>query len=159
MSCVALPADTGEVRTLVVDDDPDVRLVCRVALTSFGHEVLVARDGEEGLAAALQERPDVIVLDIMMPRKDGLSLLRDLRTDDSTRDLPVILLSALAASADQLRGYEAGADGYLTKPFSPDDLNSAIGHVASLSSEERAQHRREMLDTYRRWDPAAGVSA
>ncbi len=159
MSCVALPADTGEVRTLVVDDDPDVRLVCRVALTSFGHEVLVARDGEEGLAAALQERPDVIVLDIMMPRKDGLSLLRDLRTDDSTRDLPVILLSALAASADQLRGYEAGADGYLTKPFSPDDLNSAIAHVASLSSEERAQHRREMLDTYRRWDPAAGVSA
>jgi DNA-binding response OmpR family regulator len=159
MSCVALPADTGEVRTLVVDDDPDVRLVCRVALTSFGHEVLVARDGEEGLVAALQERPDVIVLDIMMPRKDGLSLLRDLRTDDSTRDLPVILLSALAASADQLRGYEAGADGYLTKPFSPDDLNSAIGHVASLSSEERAQHRREMLDTYRRWDPAAGVSA
>jgi adenylate cyclase len=159
MSCVALPADTGEVRTLVVDDDPDVRLVCRVALTSFGHEVLVARDGEEGLAAALQERPDVIVLDIMMPRKDGLTLLRDLRTDDSTRDLPVILLSALAASADQLRGYEAGADGYLTKPFSPDDLNSAIAHVASLSSEERAQHRREMLDTYRRWDPAAGVSA
>ena len=159
MSCVAMPADTGEVRTLVVDDDPDVRLVCRVALTSFGHEVLVARDGEEGLAAALQERPDVIVLDIMMPRKDGLSLLRDLRTDDSTRDLPVILLSALAASADQLRGYEAGADGYLTKPFSPDDLNSAIAHVASLSSEERAQHRREMLDTYRRWDPAAGVSA
>jgi DNA-binding response OmpR family regulator len=159
MSCVALPADTVEVRTLVVDDDPDVRLVCRVALTSFGHEVLVARDGEEGLAAALQERPDVIVLDIMMPRKDGLSLLRDLRTDDSTRDLPVILLSALAASADQLRGYEAGADGYLTKPFSPDDLNSAIGHVASLSSEERAQHRREMLDTYQRWDPAAGISA
>ncbi|MDP9241901.1 MAG: response regulator [Actinomycetota bacterium] len=146
-------------RTLVVDDDPDVRLVCRVALTSFGHEVLVARDGEEGLAAALQERPDVIVLDIMMPRKDGLSLLRDLRSDDSTRDLPVILLSALAASADQLRGYEAGADGYLTKPFSPDDLNGAIAHVASLSSEERAQHRREMLDTYRRWDPAAGVRA
>jgi DNA-binding response OmpR family regulator len=71
----------------------------------------------------------------------------------------VILLSALAASADQLRGYEAGADGYLTKPFSPDDLNSAIGHVASLSSEERAQHRREMLDTYQRWDPAAGISA
>jgi DNA-binding response OmpR family regulator len=152
-------ADTGEVRTLVVDDDPDVRLVCRVALTSFGHDVLVARDGDEGLAAALRERPDIIVLDVMMPRKDGLTLLRELRTDDSTRDLPVLLLSALAGSSDQLRGYEAGADGYLTKPFSPDDLNSAIGHVASLSSEERAQHRREMLNNFRRWDPAAGVSA
>jgi DNA-binding response OmpR family regulator len=159
MSCVAPVADTGEVRTLVVDDDPDVRLVCRVALTSFGHEVLTARDGEEGLAAALQERPDIIVLDIMMPRKDGLTLLQELRADDETRDIPVILLSALAASSDQMRGYEVGADGYLTKPFSPDDLNSALAHLASMSSEERAAHRLEMLNTYRRWDPAAGVTA
>jgi len=147
----------------VVDDDPDVRLVCRVALTSFGHEVLTARDGEEGLATALRERPDMIVLDIMMPRKDGLSLLRDLRADESVREIPVVLLSALAASTDQLRGYEAGADGYLTKPFSPDDLNGAISHLASMSSEERVQHRNEMRENYKRWAPAKarapGVSA
>jgi DNA-binding response OmpR family regulator len=143
----------------VVDDDPDVRLVCRVALTSFGHEVLTARDGEEGLAAALRERPDMIVLDIMMPRKDGLSLLRDLRADETSKDIPVILLSALAASTDQARGYEAGADGYLTKPFSPDDLNGTISHLASMSAAQRAEHRLQMLENFRRWTPAPGVSA
>jgi len=159
MSCLAAPAERCDVRTLVVDDDPDVRLVCRVALTSFGHEVLTARDGEEGLAAALRERPDMIVLDIMMPRKDGLSLLRELRAEESAKEIPVVLLSALAASTDQLRGYEAGADGYLTKPFSPDDLNSAISHIASMSSDERVQHRNEMRENYKRWAPAPGVSA
>jgi DNA-binding response OmpR family regulator len=159
MSCLARGAERCEVRTLVVDDDPDVRLVCRVALTSFGHEVLTARDGEEGLATALRERPDMIVLDIMMPRKDGLSLLRDLRADESAKEIPVVLLSALAASTDQLRGYEAGADGYLTKPFSPDDLNSTISHIASMSSTERVKHRLEMLQNYKRWAPAPGVSA
>ena len=143
----------------MVDDDPDVRLVCRVALTSFGHEVLTARDGEEGLAAALRERPDMIVLDIMMPRKDGLSLLRELRAEESAKAIPVILLSALAASTDQLRGYEAGADGYLTKPFSPDDLNGTISHIASMSIEERAAHRIEVLANYKRWAPAPGVTA
>jgi DNA-binding response OmpR family regulator len=159
MSCLAKRAEIGEVKTLVVDDDPDVRLVCRVALTSFGHEVVTARDGEEGLAATVRERPDVIVLDIMMPRKDGLTLLQELRAEETTREVPVILLSALAASADQLRGYEAGADAYLTKPFSPDDLNSTLSHLASMSSANRAKHREEMLSTYRRWDPATGVSA
>ena len=159
MSCLVLAAERCEVRTLVVDDDPDVRLVCRVALTSFGHEVLTARDGEEGVATALRERPDIIVLDIMMPRKDGLSLLRDLRADESAKEIPVVLLSALAASTDQLRGYEAGADGYLTKPFSPDDLNSTISHIASMSGTERVEHRLEMLQNYKRWAPAPGVSA
>ncbi|MFL5737554.1 MAG: PleD family two-component system response regulator [Actinomycetota bacterium] len=146
-------------RTLVVDDDPDVRLVCRVALTSFGHEVLTARDGEEGLETALRERPDMIILDVMMPRKDGLALLRDLRADESAKEIPVVLLSALAASTDQLRGYEAGADGYLTKPFSPDDLNSAIGHIASMSADQRIEHRLEMRENYKRWAPVPGVSA
>jgi adenylate cyclase len=159
MSCLARGADRWGVRTLVVDDDPDVRLVCRVALTSFGHEVLTARDGEEGLETALRERPDVIILDVMMPRKDGLALLRDLRADESAKEIPVVLLSALAASTDQLRGYEAGADGYLTKPFSPDDLNSAIGHIASMSADQRLEHRLEMRENYRRWSPAPGVSA
>src|SRR4029079_7750403 len=106
------------------------------------------------LATALRERPDMIVLDIMMPRKDGLSLLRDLRADESAKGTQRVLLSALAASTDQLRGYEAGADGYLTKPFSPDDLNSAISHLASMNSTERIEHRLEMLQNYNRGAPA-----
>jgi len=101
----------------------------------------------------------MIVLDVMMPRKDGLSLLRDLRAEESAGEIPVVLLSALAASTDQLRGYEAGADGYLTKPFSPDDLNSTITHIASMSVEQRREHRIEMRENYKRWAPAPGVSA
>src|SRR2546428_12951793 len=113
-------------KILVVDDDRDVRLICGVVLGGSGHEVIEARDGGEAGRLALATRPDVIVLDIMMPRKDGLTALGGLREAPETARTPVVIISALASPTDRKRGLEAGAEEYLVKPFSPDRLSQVI---------------------------------
>lgn len=132
-------------RVLVVDDEPDVLLLCRVNLEFAGHEVLEASNGERGVELALGERPDVIVLDVMLPERDGLSVLRELSADTRTQDTPVILLTARAQDADRLRGWQAGCTDYVTKPFSPSALSDAVHRVAEMTTEERQQHRRRQL--------------
>src|SRR5436190_17845180 len=102
-------------RVLVVDDEPDVLLLCRVNFEFAGHEVLEAPDADAGIRAAADAHPDVIVLDVMLPRKDGFAVLKTLQSDPITRDIPVVMLSARTRGVDQLRGYEAGADEYVTK--------------------------------------------
>lgn len=134
------------VRVLVIDDEPDVILLCRVNLEFEGHEVLEAGSGEEGLAIAEREVPDLIVLDIMLPRQDGFSVLRQLHERESTKDIPVVLLTAKAREDDQIRGWRTGADEYVTKPFSPVALTEAVARVAGMTSEERAARRRKHLD-------------
>lgn len=134
------------VRVLVIDDEPDVILLCRVNLEFEGHEVLEAGSGEEGLAIAERELPDLIVLDIMLPRQDGFSVLRRLHERESTKDIPVVLLTAKAREDDQMRGWRTGADEYVTKPFSPVALTEAVARVAGMTPEERAASRRKHLD-------------
>src|SRR5687767_15984670 len=95
-------------RILVVDDEPDVLLVCRVNLQGEGHVVLEAPDGEAGLERARSERPDLIVLDIMLPHQDGFAILDKLKREPETRDIPVVLLTAKAREEDQIRGWRAG---------------------------------------------------
>ena len=128
-------------RILLVDDEPDILRICRVNLQFLGHTVLEAKDGEEALQLATSELPDLIVLDIMMPGKDGLSTLRELAASPVTSDIPVVLLSAKAGINDQLQGWEAGADDYLTKPFTPYDLARAIEMVTEASPDERRERR------------------
>lgn len=134
------------VRVLVIDDEPDVLLLCRVNLEYAGHEVFEAGDGETGFEIACRERPDLIILDLMLPRQDGFSILDMLHREERTSDIPVILLTAKAGEKDQLRGWRNGADGYVTKPFSPVALIEAVGRTAKLSSAERAARRREQLE-------------
>ena len=122
-------------RILVVDDDRDVRLICDVVLGGSGHEVIEARDGEEAVRLALQTRPDAIVLDIMMPKKDGLTALRELREAPDTASTPVVIISALASPADRKRGFDAGADEYLVKPFSPERLSQVIERLNDKVAE------------------------
>jgi DNA-binding response OmpR family regulator len=109
-------------RVLVVDDEPDVLFLCRVNLELAGHEVLEASNGDRAFELARREVPDVIVLDVMLPRRDGLAVLRDLAHDERTHETPVILLTAKTRAEDRLAGWAAGCADYVTKPFSGQDL-------------------------------------
>ena len=104
---------------LVVDDDPVIQKLLKVNFEMEGYHVLIASDGVEGLERARSDRPDVVVLDIMMPRMSGLEVARALKSDPDTRAMPVLLLSAKAQEADLRAGDDTGADAYLTKPFDP----------------------------------------
>ena len=107
---------------LVVDDDPVILRLLEVNFEMEGFVVRTAADGEEGLASAKADRPDVIVSDVMMPKMNGLELVRGLKADPDTAGIPVILLSAKAQASDVRDGMDAGADDYVTKPFEPLDL-------------------------------------
>jgi DNA-binding response OmpR family regulator len=107
---------------LVVDDDPVILKLLEVNFEMEGFSVLVAHGGAEGIEVARNERPDVIVSDIMMPKVSGLELVLALKGDPDTRHIPIILLSAKAQNADVRSGLDAGADDYVTKPFEPLDL-------------------------------------
>jgi DNA-binding response OmpR family regulator len=130
-------------RVLVIDDEPDVLLVCRVNLQAAGHDVLEAPDGESGLVLARERDPEVIVLDVMLPGRDGLSILGDLSADERTVETPVILLTAKTQDEDVLAGWQAGCTEYVTKPFAPADLVATIERVARMSASER-RDRREL---------------
>ena len=132
-------------RILVIDDEPDVLLLCRVNLEYEGHEVFEAGSGEEGLRLASLHRPDLIVLDVMLPEKDGFSVLRRLRELDEIAKVPVIFLTAKAQDDDQIRGFLAGAAEYVTKPFSPLALNQAVSRIAAMSPAERDVRRTQQL--------------
>ncbi len=113
-------------RVLVVDDEIYIVHILEFTLTMEGYEVLTAADGEEALRRIANDSPDLVVLDIMMPRMDGYEVLRRLRADDEFRHLPVILLSAKGRPIDRETGLEIGADDYIVKPFSPRRLLEKI---------------------------------
>lgn len=113
-------------RILIVDDEPHIVELVRVCLEDPGFEILEARDGETGLAMARQLLPHVILLDVMMPRMDGYAVCRALKEDPRTSGIPVVMLTAKGLEADRQKGHEAGADAYLSKPFSPTRLNAQV---------------------------------
>jgi DNA-binding response OmpR family regulator len=112
---------------LVVDDEQDIRELLQYNLEKAGYRVVTSRDGAEALKRTLASPPDALVLDLLMPAMDGLSVLRSLRGEPSTADLPVLLLTARSSEMDKLLGFEYGADDYLTKPFGPRELVARVG--------------------------------
>jgi two-component system, OmpR family, alkaline phosphatase synthesis response regulator PhoP len=118
---------TGKV--LIVDDEQSIRLVCRVNLDSAGFETLEAADGAEALALARSERPDLILLDIMLPTLDGWLVADELARDEATREIPILFLSARSEHADLRRGYELGGIGYITKPFDAVELPQIVSRT------------------------------
>ena len=122
---------------LVVDDDPVILKLLEVNFEMEGFTVLVAHDGEEGIEVARNNQPDVVVSDIMMPKTSGLELVVALKGDESTRDIPIILLSAKAQNADVRTGLDAGADDYVTKPFEPLDLVDRVNRLLETSASKR----------------------
>ena len=120
-------------RVLVIDDESDVRWLLRLTLEREGHEVLLADDGLRGVGVAQRQRPDVIVLDLMMPVMDGYGVLDALAKDERTADVPVLVLTARALPEDHARATGAGARRFLTKPFDPGALAREIaGLVAGI---------------------------
>ena len=107
---------------LVVDDDPVIQKLLRVNFEMEGYAVIIASDGVEGLQRARDDRPDAVVLDIMMPKMNGLDVAKALKADPVTAGIPVLLLSAKAQETDLQAGRASGADGYITKPFDPLEL-------------------------------------
>lgn len=132
-------------RVLVIDDEPDVLMLCRVNLQLAGHEVVEASNGEDGLEIALAERPDAVVLDLMLPKLDGISVLETLAGNEQTRDVPVILLTAKTQREDRRAAWRAGCTDYLTKPFSPVDLVKVAERAAEMSAAERSDRREREL--------------
>ena len=118
-------------RVLVVDDEPDVLLLCRLNLQQRGHEVLEASEGGRALELARDRHPDVIVLDLMLPGMTGYEVLETLKEDETTSGIPVLVLTAKSLRADRERSHGLGASNFLTKPFLPNELCELVESLVS----------------------------
>ena len=122
-------------RILVVDDEIYIVHILDFSLGMEGYEVLTALDGEQALERLKSDKPDLIVLDIMMPKVDGYEVCRTIKSNPDTQHIPVILLSAKGRNVDQKMGFDVGADDYITKPFSPrklvERINALLGQTVS----------------------------
>lgn len=121
-------------RIVVADDDVDIRDLVEFKLSMFGHEVIAVSDGAAAVAECQARRPDLAVLDVMMPGFSGLEAIRAIRADPALADLPVILLTARAQESDVETGFDLGADDYITKPFSPRELAARVEALLARSS-------------------------
>jgi diguanylate cyclase (GGDEF)-like protein len=127
-------------RVLIVDDDEDIRLALDITLEGAGFETIQATDGLEALDLARSAAPDVVILDVMMPRLDGLETLRQLREDARTSHLPVLLLTARVQRQDAIEGLDAGADDYLAKPFDLDELVARVRAALRRADQQRTRN-------------------
>jgi DNA-binding response OmpR family regulator len=133
-------------RVLLIEDDPAQRMIASFALKKAGHQVREAVDGEQGLAAAREEAPEVIVCDVMMPGIDGYEVVAQLRADPVLVNVPVILLTAMSDRQHMRQGMTAGADDYLTKPYRPDELCQAIVAVVGRRQAQEKAFRDSLTD-------------
>ncbi|GAA1478775.1 hypothetical protein GCM10009623_32210 [Nocardioides aestuarii] len=113
-------------RILVADDDVDIRELVEFKLSTMGHDIVAVGDGAAAVDACRLSKPDLAVLDVMMPGVSGLDAIKEIRADPGLADLPVILLTARAQESDVETGFDSGADDYITKPFSPRELASRV---------------------------------
>jgi two-component system phosphate regulon response regulator PhoB len=141
-------ATAGTRRILVVDDEPAVRMICRFNLSASGMDVREAGDGDEALEAVREEIPDLLLLDVMMPTRDGWEVAQELRRDPRTRDIPIVFLTALVEHPDRRRAHELGAVGYIAKPFDPIALSTTLeGILERVERGEREQLQQELLES------------
>lgn len=113
---------------LVVEDNPDNRILITDVLDSLGYQVIVANDGEEGIKRASTDKPDLILMDISLPGKDGLTATREIKAGETTRHIPIIALTAHAMVGDRERALEAGCDDYVSKPIDLKELATKLSH-------------------------------
>jgi two-component system, OmpR family, phosphate regulon response regulator PhoB len=123
------PSASTQAHVLVVDDEPDIVALVAYHLARAGYRVSTAADGAEALASARRERPALLVLDLMLPGLSGFDVLQQLRSGDDTKDIAVLLLTARKEEPDRIRGLSLGADDYLSKPFSPQELVLRVGAI------------------------------
>jgi len=133
-------------RILIADDDPDIRQLVIYALADEGHEVSVAKDGQEALDHVVQSPPDLMLLDIMMPEMDGYDVLRALDERGIRGFTKILVLTAKGSERDWKLGYDLGADRYMTKPFDPDELLETVGEMLTSTPEELEAKREQEQD-------------
>jgi two-component system, OmpR family, alkaline phosphatase synthesis response regulator PhoP len=137
-------------KVLVIDDEAPIRLLCRVNLEAEGMKVVEAADGPAGIDRAQDERPDVILLDVMMPGLDGWRVAEELLQDDRTNGIPIIFLTARAEFRDRAKGLDIGGVDYVTKPFNPLELAPLVrALLARIDRGERDELRSEKLSELR----------
>ncbi len=147
-------------RIMVVDDEPGIVDIARANLEGSGFSVIEAYDGEEALRKIKEEKPDLVVLDILMPEMDGWDVLERIESDPDLSGIPVIMLTARVSDEDVLRGLETGAVEYMTKPFYPQDLIAAVKiNLQVFDPQLRQQHRRQLAEKRRRLMAARGQLA
>jgi DNA-binding response OmpR family regulator len=135
----------GTARILVADDDPDLRgLLCGI-LIDEGHKVAAASDGRKALESILNDAPDLVVLDVMMPHLDGFSVLKGM-AEAGVSNVKVLMVTARSAETDWAEGFRLGADYYVTKPFDPAELTEAVVTVLTSTKAELAAQRVHLLD-------------
>ncbi len=149
-------APTSAYRILVVDDDKEIVRLLRAYLEQAGYQVISAYDGETALHMLRRERPSLVVLDLMLPDRDGWDITRIVRNDSALESTPIIMLTARIEDADKIVGLELGADDYVTKPFNPREVVARVRSVLRRTSTENRTHEAVyqcgglMLDPYRR---------
>jgi two-component system alkaline phosphatase synthesis response regulator PhoP/two-component system response regulator VicR len=131
-------------KVLVCDDERHIVRLIQVNLEREGYNVVTAYDGKDGLEKVKAEKPDLMVLDVMMPYMDGFEVLKNLRRDPATESLPVIMLTAKAQDKDVFEGYHYGADMYLTKPFNPRELIAFVKRIAQGGGDDGGGKRFEL---------------
>lgn len=148
---------------LIVEDDPDTVKLVSLYLQRDGHKVLSAHDGMEGLRLARQARPDLVVLDLMLPKLNGIEVCRALRQEST---VPIIMVTARVEEDDRLKGLDLGADDYVTKPFSPRELAARIRAVLRRTAKDALErgpaevaHSGVMVDLHRRTVSVDGLNA
>jgi phosphoserine phosphatase RsbU/P len=146
----------NDTRVLVVDDEVDISTILTLTLRRAGFQVTAASDGIDGLSKLAEHTPDLVLLDVMMPRLDGLEMLRRIRSEPATSTMPVIMLTARAQVADRLVGFEHGADDYVAKPFEPNEVVARV--QALLRRTEQARLTRPLLGLLGAWSSAEGLA-
>ncbi len=145
-------------KILIVDDSRLIAHVAKTMLTKRGHEIIVAQDGKAGLEAAKSEKPDIILLDVIMPIMDGYEVCEHLKEDDSTKEIPIIMVTSQAEAADKVKGLELGALDYVTKPFDEAELIARVNiHLRLRELYEAVQEQNRQLQKMANRDGLTGL--
>lgn len=133
-------------RILIAEDNAEIRTLVSSILVEEGHKVGVAQNGQQALDMLVDDPPDVLVLDIMMPQMDGYTVLKELKGAGAKEQMKILILTAKTSESDWVRGYKLGADAYLTKPFDTDELINGIEDLLSSTKEQLRVRREAELD-------------
>jgi len=136
-------------KILIADDNKHIRLLVKATLRVRDYDVLEAEDGEQAVELAVSSRPDLILLDVMMPKMDGFDVLKLLRKRPETQACPIVMLTTAAQESDQIRGWDGGVDDYIIKPFNPTALLEVVGRLLTASSERSRENEIQKLQMLR----------
>ena len=133
-------------RILIAEDNAEIRALVSSILIEEGHKVTVAQNGQQALDMMLDDAPDVLVLDIMMPQMDGYTVLKELKNSGIRDSMKILVLTAKTSESDWVRGYKLGADAYVTKPFDIDELTRHVEELLSMTKDQLRVRREQELD-------------